>query len=120
YVFAGLLVFILNFIPSFGSVIATLFPLTIGFLQYGFSGRVLLVGVGLMVTQFVIGNVIEPRITGKSLNLSPIVILISLIFWGYVWGVVGMMLAVPLTSSLKIVFEHIPTLKPISQLISAD
>jgi predicted PurR-regulated permease PerM len=110
----------LNFIPNIGSVIATLFPLLIGFLQYGFSLRVLLVFAGLVVTQFIVGNIVEPRTTGRSLNLSPMVILISLIFWGYIWGVVGMMLAVPLTSALKIFCENIPLLKPIAGLISAD
>lgn len=119
-IFSALLIFILNFIPNFGSIIATLFPLLIGILQYGFSLRVLLVFIGLMLTQFIIGNVVEPRITGKSLNLSPIVILVSLILWGYIWGIVGMMLAVPLTSALKIFFQNIPLLKPIAELISAD
>ncbi len=119
-VFSALLIFILNFIPNFGSIIATLFPLLIGFLQYGFTLRMLLVLIGLMITQFVIGNIVEPRVTGKSLNLSPIVILISLILWGYIWGIVGMMLAVPLTSAIKIFFENIPTLKPLAEIISAD
>jgi predicted PurR-regulated permease PerM len=118
--FSALLIFILNFIPNIGSVIAILFPLLIGFLQYGFSLRVLLVFAGLVITQFIIGSIVEPRITGRSLNLSPIVILISLIFWGYIWGVIGMMLAVPLTSAFKIFCENIPLLKPIAGLISAD
>jgi AI-2 transport protein TqsA len=119
-IFSALLIFVLNFIPNFGSVIATLFPILIGILKFGFSLRVLLVAVGLMVTQFVIGNIFEPMLTGKSLNLSPIVILISLIFWGYVWGIVGMMLAVPLTSAMKIFFENIPGLKPIADIISSE
>lgn len=119
-IFSALLIFVLNFIPNFGSVIATLFPILIGILKFGFSLRVLLVAVGLMVTQFVIGNIVEPMMTGKSLKLSPIVILISLIFWGYVWGVVGMILAVPLTSAVKIFFENIPGLKPIAEIISSE
>jgi len=119
-IFSSLLIFVLNYIPNFGSIIATLFPILIGFLKFGFSLRVVLVAIGLMVTQFVIGNIVEPMITGRSLNLSPIVILISLIFWGYVWGIVGMMLAVPLMSAIKIFFENIPDLKPISELISAE
>lgn len=119
-IFSALLVSLFNFIPNIGSVIATMFPVLICFLQYGFSLRLLLVLVGLMVTQFTIGNAVEPRITGKSLNLSPIVILVSLIFWGYIWGIVGMILAVPLTSAIKIFCENIPTLKPIAGLISAD
>ena len=76
--------------------------------------------LGLILTQFIIGNIVEPKITGKNLNLSPIVILISLIFWGWTWGIVGMILAVPLTSALKIIFEHIDVLKPIANLISAE
>ncbi len=119
-IFSALLIFILNFIPTVGSVFATAIPVTIGILQFGFSINVVLVGGGLMFTQFIIGNVLEPRITGRSLNLSPIVILMSLIFWGYVWGIIGMMLAVPLTSAIKIFFQNIPTLKPLAELISAD
>lgn len=119
-IFSGLLIFVLNYIPNFGSIIATFFPISIGLLKFGFTFRVLLVAVGLMLTQFIIGNILEPRITGKSLNLSPIVILISLIFWGYVWGIVGMMLAVPLTSAIKIIFQNIPGLRPIAEIISAE
>lgn len=119
-IFSALLIFILNFIPNFGSIAATLFPILIGFIEFGFSLKVVLVACGLMLTQFIIGNIVEPKITGKSLNLSPIVILISLIFWGYVWGIVGMMLAVPLTSSIKIIFQHVETLKPVAELISAE
>jgi predicted PurR-regulated permease PerM len=119
-IFSALLIFVLNFIPNFGSVLATLFPVTIGLLKFGFSFRLLLIAAGLMATQFFIGNVVEPKITGKSLNLSPIVILLSLIFWYYVWGIVGMILAVPLTSALKIFFANIPVLKPIAEIISAE
>ena len=119
-IFSALLIFVLNFIPNFGSIIATLFPVLIGFLKFGFSLRVIIVTAGLMIAQFVIGNVVEPQLTGKSLNLSPIVILISLIFWGYVWGIVGMMLAVPLTSAIKIFFQNIPVLRPLAEIISAE
>ena len=73
-----------------------------------------------MLTQMIIGNILEPKIAGKSLNLSPMVILLSLIFWGYIWGIIGMMLAVPLTSALKIIFGHIDMMKPVVELISAD
>jgi len=119
-VFSALLIFVLNFIPNFGSIVATLFPVIMGLLKFGLTLKVVLVTLGLMITQFVIGNIIEPKICGKSLNLSPIIILVSLIFWGYIWGIVGMMLAIPLTSAVKIVFQNIPTLKPIAELISSD
>lgn len=118
--FSALLIFVLNFIPNFGSILATLFPILIGVLKFGFSLKLILLAAGLMLTQFIMGNIVEPKITGKSLNLSPIVILISLIFWGYIWGIVGMMLAVPLTSALKIFFSNIPVLKPIADIISAE
>lgn len=119
-VFSVLLIFIMNFIPNIGSIIATAFPILAGLLKFGFTMRVLLVSAGLMLTQMIIGNVLEPKIAGRNLDISPMVILISLIFWGYVWGVTGMMLAVPLTSALKIIFAHIETLKPLSRLMSAE
>lgn len=119
-VFSAILIFVLNFIPNVGSIIATVFPVLIGLINYGLSLRVLLVGVGLVLTQMIIGNVVEPKITGKNLNLSPIVILISLILWGWLWGITGMILAVPLTSAMKIIFEHIEVLKPLASLISAE
>ncbi len=119
-IFSAFLIFILNFIPNFGSVIATVFPILIGLINHGFSVRVLIVGLALILTQMIVGNVIEPSIAGKKLNLSPIVILISLIFWGLIWGVIGMILAVPLTSAIKILFEHIDSLKPVASLISAE
>lgn len=117
-IFSALLIFVLNFIPNIGSVVATFFPILFGVLKYGFSLRVLFMALGLMVTQFIVGNVLEPKITGKSLKLSPIIILVSLIFWGYIWGITGMILAVPLTSALKIIFQNITVLRPIAELIS--
>lgn len=120
FMFSAFLIFVLNFIPNFGSVVATVFPILIGVINYGLSVRVLVVAAALVLTQMIVGNVIEPAITGKNMNLSPIVILISLIFWGWTWGIVGMILAVPLTSAIKIIFEHIPSLKPVAGLISAE
>ena len=119
-IFSAILIFVLNFIPNIGSFIATIFRGLIGLINYGPSIRVLLVGIGLIITQMIIGNVVEPKITGKNLNLSPIVILISLILWGWLWGITGMILAVPLTSAMKIIFEHIEILKPLASLISAE
>ena len=117
---SAFLIFTLNFIPNFGSVVATVFPIIMGVINYVLTVLVLLVAIALMLTQMIIGNVIEPAITGKNLNLSPIIILISLIVWGWIWGVIGMILAVPLTSAIKIIFEHIEPLKPVAELISAE
>jgi predicted PurR-regulated permease PerM len=119
-IFSGLLIFILNFIPNFGSVVATSFPIIIGLIKYGFSIRILIIAGALTLTQMIMGNLFEPKIMGERLNLSPIVILVSLIFWGWIWGIIGMILAVPITSALKIIFTNIGPLKPISDLISAE
>ncbi len=119
-IFSALLIFILNFIPNFGSIAATAFPILVSIAQKGFTLEVLLIASGLTATQMIIGNVVEPKITGKNLNISPLVILMSLIIWGWIWGVIGMILAVPITSALKIIFSHIKKLKPIADLISAE
>jgi AI-2 transport protein TqsA len=119
-IFSALLIFFFNYIPTFGSLIGTIFPVLIAFLRYGFCLRLVLITVSLMVMQFVMGNVFEPQVMGRNLNLSPIVILLSLIFWGWLWGVVGMFLAVPITSSLKIIFENIPALKPLAAAMSGE
>jgi AI-2 transport protein TqsA len=119
-IFSALLVFLLNFIPTFGSLLSTIFPVLITFLKYGFCLRLVLVTASLMVMQFVMGNVLEPQVMGKRMNLSPIVILLSLIFWGWLWGVVGMFLAVPITAALKIIFDSFPVLKPLAAAMSGE
>ncbi len=119
-IFSALLVFFLNYIPTFGSLISTIFPILITFLRYGFCLRLLLVTASLMAMQFFMGNVLEPHIMGRSLNLSPIIILLSLIFWGWMWGVIGMFLAVPITSAMKIIFESIPSCKPLAAVLSGE
>jgi len=88
--------------------------------QWKIPKTLIMLGLLLMVMQFVMGNVLEPQVMGRNLNLSPIIILLSLIFWGWLWGVVGMFLAVPITSALKIIFENIPTLKPLAAAMSGE
>ena len=117
-IMAGVLFFALNFIPNIGSVVATLFPILICFVEYGYSWKVPGLAVCLVGTQMVFGNVIEPLLMGRGLNLSPLIVILSLIFWGWVWGIVGMVLAVPLTATLIIVCEHIESLKPLAILMS--
>lgn len=113
----GFLTFLLNFIPNFGSIIATVFPVTISILQFDTLFVPLLVLVLLITTQSVMGNVFEPRIMASSLNLSPLVVLFSLILWAWLWGIWGMVLAVPITSSLKIICENIAPLHPLAVLM---
>jgi predicted PurR-regulated permease PerM len=116
----GLLTFLLNFIPNIGSVIATLPPILLAFLQYGSIFPGLWVAILLIGTQVTMGNIVEPRVVGKSLNLSPLVVIVSLVFWGFIWGPVGMVLAVPISSTIQIVCANIDSLRPISILMGGD
>jgi len=115
----GLLTFLLNFIPTVGSIIAVIFPVTFAFLQFEDMWLVFWIAAILAIVQFVIGNLISPKVVGKSVNLSPLVVLFSLLFWGWLWGAVGMFLAVPLTVVVKIIFENIESLRPISVLMGS-
>ncbi|MEM6628043.1 MAG: AI-2E family transporter [Bacteroidota bacterium] len=112
------IIFLLNYIPSIGSLIGTLFPVIVAILQFGefLPGLYVLIGVGIV--QVVIGNVVEPRIMGNSLNISPLVVIVSLIAWGAIWGVVGMVLSVPIMVMLIIIFAQFPSTEDIAILLS--
>ena len=114
----GLLTLLLNFIPTIGSLIAILLPLPILFLQFQFSASFFIVLILTGAIQFVIGNVIEPKVMGESMDLHPIAVLMGLVFWGLVWGIPGMFLAVPITAILKIVFNRIEATKPIAEILA--
>lgn len=112
------LTILLNFIPSIGSIFATLLPLPVVLLQFGFTAPFYFIFAGSALIQFSIGNVIEPKLMGESMDLHPVSVLMFLIFWGLVWGIPGMFLAVPITAILKIVLEQIETTKPIAELLA--
>jgi predicted PurR-regulated permease PerM len=76
------------------------------------------IGIILFTIQLLVGSVIEPKILGQSMGISPVVVLFSLLFWGYVWGIIGMILAVPFAVLIKIILENISGLKPLSILMS--
>lgn len=114
----GVLVFVLNFIPYFGSIVATVLPTLMALLQFDSLWSAVGLGALLALVQNGIGNVLEPAWQGRNLNLSPLLILVALTFWGWLWGVVGMLLAVPIVVSIRIVFEHFPTLRPYAVLMS--
>ncbi len=116
----GLLAFLLNFIPNVGSVIATLLPLPVVLMQLD---NPLVIALAILLpgtVQMVIGNVIEPRMLGKSVDLNPITILLGLMFWGLIWGVVGMLLATPLTAVLKVQLERFEVTRPVAALMGND
>lgn len=114
----ALLTFLLNFIPSIGSIVAVLLPAPVLFLQYGLGVNFFAV-IGLMtIAQFTIGNLIEPRFLGDGMDLHPVVVIASLIFWGLVWGVPGAFLSVPITASIKIVLSKIKHTRPVAELLA--
>jgi AI-2 transport protein TqsA len=101
----GLVAFLLNYIPSVGSIIAAIPAVMLALLQYGVS-RAIVVAIGYLAVNIVIGNLIEPNVMGRRLGLSALVVVLSLIFWGWVFGPIGMFLSVPLTVIVKISLEN--------------
>lgn len=118
--FWSFLIFFLNYIPTIGSLVAVILTTAVALVQFPTLGPVVAVFAGVSVWQFVIGNFVQPRMTGESLNLSAVVVLLALSIWGLVWGIVGAFLAAPLTVMIMIVLAQFPTTRWIAILLSAD
>ncbi len=115
----GVLAFVLNFIPSVGSIIATLLPLPVVLLDPDFSMATLVLVVLLPGgVQMAVGNALEPKLMGDQLELHPITILAALTFWGMLWGIPGMLLAVPLTAALRIVLDGLDLTRPVARMMA--
>jgi predicted PurR-regulated permease PerM len=111
------LIFIFNFIPTFGSIASTFLSILIYGLTQGLDLNFLIFSILLIVVQQIWGNVIEPKLTGDQLRLNPIIILLSLFLLSYIWGPIGMLIAVPITSIIKIILEHLDKTKVIADLM---
>jgi predicted PurR-regulated permease PerM len=114
----GLVAFLLNYVPNIGSLIAAVPPTLLGLVQYG-PGSALLVAAGFVAVNTLYGSFLEPRYTGQGLGLSTLVVFISLVFWGWVLGPVGMLLSVPLTMVVKIALESRPDTRWIGILLGS-
>ena len=114
----ALFVFLLNFIPSVGSIVAVLLPVPVLFLQFGLGPQFFLVIGLLSATEFTIGNLLEPRFLGEGMDLHPAAVVASLIFWTLVWGVPGAFLSVPITASIKIVLSKIKHTRPVAEFLA--
>jgi len=116
----GSLAFFLNFIPNIGSAFIVVVIVIMSFIQfYPDPQPILAVSLSVIAIQITLGNILDPRLQGRRLNLSPFLILVSLLVWGWLWGVVGMFLAVPIMAIIKIVCENIPALRPIAILMGS-
>ena len=113
----GSLTFILNFIPVVGSIIAVILPIPIAILQYPDLSSVLLIIFLPAIIHQIIGNVVEPKIFGDAFGLHPITIILSLIFWGMIWGIIGVLLAAPLTAIIRVSFERFESTRQIARLL---
>lgn len=114
----ALFAFLLNFIPSVGSIISVILPAPVLFLQFGLGPKFFIVIGLLAATEFIIGNLVEPRFLGEGMDLHPVTVVGSLIFWTLVWGVPGAFLSVPLTASLKIVLSKIKQTRVVAEILA--
>jgi predicted PurR-regulated permease PerM len=115
----GTLTFLLNYVPNIGSIIAAIPPALLALVQFG-VGSALLTVLGFLVVNNVLGNLIEPKLMGKGLGLSTLVVFISLVFWGWVLGPIGMILSVPLTSLVKIALENHEDTRGLAIMLGSD
>jgi len=112
------LIFIFNFIPYIGSLVATVFPALFALFQFAEFGPFLWVLISVMMIQVLVGNYVEPQVMGRTLNISPLIVILSLSFWGTIWGVVGMILSVPIISVITIIMAHFPQTQSIAIIFS--
>jgi len=115
----GLFAFLLNIIPSLGSIIATLLPLPVVLVSPNISTTTAVMAILIPgAIQLVIGSILEPKIMGESLDLHPVTVLLALIFWGMLWGIIGALLATPMTAVMKILFDRLEPTQPIAELMA--
>lgn len=116
--FWAFLIFLLNYIPTIGSLIATLFPVVFCLIQFGDFSKGFLVLTIVGGIQMIVGNILEPKLAGNTLNISPFVAIFVLSFWGAIWGITGMFLSVPITVIMVIIFSQFPSTKAIAIMLS--
>ncbi|WP_299351794.1 AI-2E family transporter [uncultured Shimia sp.] len=116
----AVLAFMLNFIPTIGSILGVAVPALVALVQFDTVTPFLIILCGCGGVQFVVGNILEPALTGRSLNLSPLMVILALTFWTAIWGMAGALLSVPITVCFLIVMSHIPATRTIAILMSGD
>ncbi len=118
--FWAFLIFVLMYIPTFGSILACALPILYSLLFFRDISDTITMGLGIAALQIVIGNILEPKLTGQTLNLSTLAILVNLVFWGILWGPVGMFFSVPLLVAILVVTSQFDSMRPFAILLSAN
>ena len=118
--FWAFLIFLFNYIPTVGAILGVLFPILLISVQFDSVPLIVAVSILLIANPVIINNLLEPRLMGKSLNISSLVIILSLVLWGSIWGIIGMFLCVPIMVILNIIFSKFPQTRPIAILLSAN
>ncbi|UCF98745.1 MAG: AI-2E family transporter [Spirochaetaceae bacterium] len=113
----GFITFVLNFIPYLGSLFAVVLPVLIALVQFASIGKALWILLILVILQNLVAQLLEPNLVGSGLRITIPVVFFALFFWGWFWGVPGVLLAIPMTTSIKIVMEDIPSLRPVARLL---
>ena len=116
----ALLIFVLNYIPNIGSIVAVAFPALLALVQFDTLGPFIVLVLSLTAIQLTVGSVLEPMLMGSTLNMSPFAIILGLAFWGTIWGIVGMFLSVPILVVVMIVCAHVPSWRWVAILLSKD
>ena len=115
----AVMIFFLGYIPNIGAIFGVIFPSLLCLVQFPTLVPFLIVSIGCSVTHFLIGSLLEPKLLGSSMNLSPFVILFSLVLWSAIWGVIGAFLSVPITMILLIICAEFPQTRPLAIALSA-
>ncbi|MCA9478634.1 MAG: AI-2E family transporter [Nanoarchaeota archaeon] len=113
----SIIIFLFNFVPNIGSIVATIFASAIYLLKFGWGVNFIILFALLSLIQMIWGNFIEPAFAGKQLKLSPLLIIISLFFWGWLWGIGGMILSIPILAIVKITLEHFEETKHLAEYL---
>ena len=116
-ILSGFLIFTFGYIPEIGSVIAALFPILFCFLKFGLSWQLFATITSLLLINSTMGNYLEPKLMGHQFNISPILIIVVLILWGWVWGPIGMILAVPITVVMNVIIKEMDKFKGVRSIL---
>lgn len=115
----GFIAFILNYIPSLGSIAGSIPPVIMSYIQFDSVNTVVAILILISISQFTMGNLIEPRLLGQRLRLNTPTVIFGLVFWGYIWGIPGMMVCIPLLVMIKLIFEQFPSLRVVARVMGS-